>query len=75
MTYIKELQLAINRTRKWKLGNYAIIENGVSIDQTILNALEESSHIPFAERAGNPMSVNFGMFHMLLKNFIFPAHS
>lgn len=73
MTYIDELQLAINRTRRWKLGDYALVENGVSIDQTILNALEESGHIPFAERAGNGLNVNFGMFHMLVKKFHIPG--
>lgn len=73
MSYIEKLQLAVNRTKKWKIGEYSLIENGITIDQAIINALEESCHIPFPERAGKAMSVNFGMFHMLSKKFHIPG--
>ncbi|WP_319471432.1 hypothetical protein [uncultured Pseudodesulfovibrio sp.] len=69
MSYRKEFQAAVNRTAKWKLGGYAIDELDTPVDQSVLNELEATSHIPFAERAGKGMSVNFGMYHMLLTRF------
>ncbi len=69
MSYRKEFQAAINRTTKWKLGGYAIDELDTPVDQSVLNELEATSHIPFTERAGKGMSVNFGMYHMLLTRF------
>lgn len=73
MSYQKEFDAAVNRTEKWKLGGYAIDELKTPVDQAILNELEASSHIPFLERAGKGMSVNFGMYHMLLTKFSIPG--
>lgn len=69
MSYLKEFQAAASRTAKWKLGRYDLPEAASRMDQAILNELESSSHIPFAERADKGMAVNFGMFHMLVKRF------
>jgi hypothetical protein len=69
MSYIKEFQAAVSRTAKWKLGRYAPPEAVAPLDQAVLNELEASSHIPFGDRAGKGMTVNFGMFHMLVKKF------
>jgi hypothetical protein len=73
VTYNEDLQLAMSRTKKWRLGNYALNKTASPLDQNILNELEASSPIPFAERATKGMSVNFGMFHMLLKKFNVPS--
>ena len=72
MTYLEEFQAASSRTRKWKLGDYTLAETGVPLAQNLLNELEATSHIPFTDRAGKGMSVNFGMFHMLVKKFDIP---
>jgi len=69
VSYTDEMHQAVIRTKKWNLGDYAIDETSPALDQTLLNELEATSHIPFADRAGKGMSVNFGMFHMLLKRF------
>ncbi|WP_394699682.1 hypothetical protein [uncultured Pseudodesulfovibrio sp.] len=73
MSYLKEFKAAASRTKKMNLGEFTIAETPFPIDQTILNAVEETGHIPFAERAGKAMSVNFGMFHMLIKKFHIPG--
>nr|WP_321256002.1 hypothetical protein [uncultured Pseudodesulfovibrio sp.] len=73
MSYLKEFKAAASRTKKLNLGEFAVAETPFPIDQTILNAVEETGHIPFAERAGKAMSVNFGMFHMLTKKFHIPG--
>ncbi|MGL1861572.1 MAG: hypothetical protein OCC46_03510 [Pseudodesulfovibrio sp.] len=73
MSYLKEFKAALSRTKKWKIGDGTSSESVCTIDQTILNALEGTCHIPFPERAGNAMSVNFGMFHMLVKKFRLPG--
>nr|WP_321514636.1 hypothetical protein [uncultured Pseudodesulfovibrio sp.] len=73
MSYLKEFKAAASRTKKMNLGEFTIAETPFPIDQTILNAVEETGHIPFAERAGKAMSVNFGMFHMLIKKFCIPG--
>lgn len=72
MSYLKEFQAAAKRTDQWKLGEHSVPEAPFAIDQTILNALEETGHIPFPQRAGQVLSVNFGMFHMLTKKFMIP---
>ena len=72
MSYLTEFQAAAKRTQQWKLGSHALAETPFAIDPTILNALEETGHIPFAQRAGQVLSVNFGMFHMLTKKFMIP---
>ena len=72
MSYIEDFQAAASRTRKWKLGDYALTKSSTPLDQNLLNELETSSHIPFADRVGKGMSVNFGMFHMLLTKFNIP---
>jgi len=72
MSYLKEFHSAVSRSKKLKLGDHSVIEEPFAIDQTILNALEETGHIPFPQRSGNVMNVNFGMFHMLLKRFMIP---
>lgn len=69
MAYIEEFRAAASRTAKWGLGSYALPEADGPLDQAILNELEASSHIPFGERAGKAMAVNFGMFHMLVKKY------
>nr|WP_287412955.1 hypothetical protein [Pseudodesulfovibrio sp.] len=73
MSYLKEFKAAASRTKKMNLGEFAVAETPFPIDQTILNAVEETGHIPFTERAGKAMSVNFGMFHMLSKKFHIPG--
>ncbi|BDQ38918.1 hypothetical protein SYK_32780 [Pseudodesulfovibrio nedwellii] len=73
MSYLKEFKAAASRTKKLNLGEFAVAETPFPIDQTILNAVEETGHIPFTERAGKAMSVNFGMFHMLSKKFHIPG--
>jgi len=72
VTYIKEFKDAVIRTKNWKLGNHTVNENPFAIDQTVLNAVEETGHIPFKDRAGKAMSVNFGMYHMLTTKFPIP---
>jgi hypothetical protein len=69
MSYIKEFRSAASRTARWGLGNHDLPDTAAPLDQAILNELEASSHIPFAERAGKAMAVNFGMFHMLVKKY------
>ncbi|MEF2231877.1 MAG: hypothetical protein V3571_13175 [Pseudodesulfovibrio sp.] len=73
MSYLKEFQAAASRTRKWDIGDPAVSETPVPIDQAILNAIEETGHIPFALRSAQILSVNFGMFHMLTKKFLIPG--
>jgi len=73
MSYLKEFKAAASRTKKLNLGEFTVADTPFPIDQTILNAVEETGHIPFAERAGKAMSVNFGMFHMLTKKFHIPG--
>lgn len=73
MSYLKEFKSAANRTAKLGLGEFTLSEEPFAIDQTILNAVEETGHIPFAERAGKVLSVNFGMYHMLTKKFHIPG--
>jgi len=69
MSYVEEFRAAVSRTARWGLGKYAQPEADGPIDLAILNELEASSHIPFGERAGKAMAVNFGMFHMLVKKY------
>lgn len=73
MSYLKNFQAALSRTKKWGLGESTLIETALVLDQAVLNALESTCHIPFPERAGKAMSVNFGMFHMLAKKFRIPG--
>ena len=72
MSYLTKFQAAAKRTGQWKLGGHALPKAPFAIDPAILNALEETGHIPFAQRAGQVLSVNFGMFHMLTKKFMIP---
>jgi hypothetical protein len=51
MSYLKEFRAAASRSAKWKLGRHDLSETASPPDQAILNELEASSHIPFAERA------------------------
>jgi hypothetical protein len=69
MSYLNEFNAAVRRTAKWKLGRHPLPARAEVLDQAVLNELEASSHIPFEERAGKAMTVNFGMFHMLMKRF------
>lgn len=73
MSYLKEFTAACSRTRKLDLGDVRLSESQVAIDQAILNAVEETGHIPFLQRAENAFNVNFGMFHMLAKKFHIPG--
>lgn len=73
MSYLKEFKAAAARTQKLKLGEITVNETPFPIDQSILNAVEETGHIPFAQRAVQTLSVNFGMFHMLTKKFHIPG--
>lgn len=73
MSYIKEFAAAATRTRKMNLGDITLSESPVVLDQAVLNAVEETGHIPFAQRAVQTLSVNFGMFHMLTKKFHIPG--
>jgi len=73
MNYLKEFTAAASRTKKMGLGEFSVSETPFPIDQTILNAVEETGHIPFSQRAVQTLSVNFGMFHMLTKKFHIPG--
>ncbi|MCJ2165817.1 MULTISPECIES: hypothetical protein [unclassified Pseudodesulfovibrio] len=73
MSYLNEFKAAAGRTKKMDLGEFSVNETPFPIDQTILNTVEEAGHIPFAERAGKALSVNFGMFHMLTRKFHIPG--
>ncbi|HKI81453.1 MAG TPA: hypothetical protein VKA04_07380 [Pseudodesulfovibrio sp.] len=73
MAYLKEFKAAVSRTQKLGLGNVAVNETAVILDQAVLNAIEETGHIPFRQRAVQALSVNFGMFHMLAKKFQIPG--
>jgi len=73
MHYLKEFQAALSRTRKWDIGDLSLPETAVAIDQSILNAIEETGHIPFALRSAQILSVSFGMYHMLTKKFLIPG--
>jgi len=73
MSYLKEFTAAANRTRKMDLGDFSLNADGVILDQAVLNAVEATGHIPFAQRAENAFNVNFGMFHMLAKKFMIPG--
>lgn len=73
MSYLKEFKSAVSRTSKWNLGDFSVNEEPFPIDRSILNAVEETGHIPFAQRAVQALSVNFGMFHMLTKKFHIPG--
>ncbi|WP_419784995.1 hypothetical protein [Pseudodesulfovibrio sp.] len=72
MSYIKEFQAALSRTRQWDIGDISQPEAPFPIDISILNALEETGHIPFPLRAAQVLSVNFGMYHVLSKKFHIP---
>lgn len=73
MSYLKEFKGAVSRTARWDLGDFTVNETEFPIDQAVLNAVEETGHIPFAQRAVQTLSVNFGMFHMLTKKFQIPG--
>lgn len=73
MSYLKEFKSAAIRTAKWGLDELAVNETPLPLDQAVLNAVEETGHIPFAQRAVQTLSVNFGMFHMLTKKFHIPG--
>lgn len=73
MPYLKEFKSAASRTAKWGLGEFTVNETALPIDQAVLNAVEETGHIPFAQRAVQTLSVNFGMFHMLTRKFHIPG--
>jgi hypothetical protein len=73
MSYLKEFKSAVSRTAKWDLGEFTVNETAMPIDQAVLNAVEETGHIPFAQRAVQTLSVNFGMFHMLTRKFHIPG--
>ncbi|WP_272700466.1 hypothetical protein [Desulfovibrio sp. Fe33] len=73
MSYLKEFKNAVSRTRKLGLGEPAVNETAMPLDQAVLNAIEETGHIPFRQRAVQALSVNFGMFHMLTKKFHIPG--
>jgi len=73
MTYLKEFQAAASRTKKLDLGDIALGETAMPLDQAVLNAVEATGHIPFSARAENAFNVNFGMFHMLAKKFLIPG--
>jgi hypothetical protein len=73
MTYLKEFKAAASRTKKLGLGDVAANETAVVLDQAVLNAIEETGHIPFRQRAVQALNVNFGMFHMLAKKFHIPG--
>ena len=73
MSYLKEFKSAASRTAKWGLGEFEVNETPFPIDQAVLNAVEETGHIPFGQRAVQTLSVNFGMFHMLTKKFHIPG--
>lgn len=73
MSYLKEFKAAASRTKKLDLGDFSLSEEHMAVDQTILNAIEETGHIPFPNRAENGFNVNFGMFHMAAKKFHLPG--
>jgi hypothetical protein len=73
MAYLKEFKAAAARTRKLNLGDVTLGETVVALDQAVLNAIEETGHIPFRQRAVQGLNVNFGMFHMLAKKFHIPG--
>ncbi|MGE4423470.1 MAG: hypothetical protein AB7D39_14335 [Pseudodesulfovibrio sp.] len=73
MTYLKEFKGAVSRTKKLGLGDVAVNETAVVLDRTVLNAIEETGHIPFRQRAVQALNVNFGMYHMLAKKFHIPG--
>jgi hypothetical protein len=73
MTYLKEFKAAASRTKKLGLGDVAVNETAMALDQAVLNAIEETGHIPFRQRAVQGLNVNFGMFHMLAKKFHIPG--
>lgn len=73
MSYLNEFKAAVARTRKLNLGEFKVNETPFPIDQAVLNAVEEAGHIPFGERAGKALSVNFGMFHLLTRKFQIPG--
>ncbi|WP_247648401.1 hypothetical protein [Pseudodesulfovibrio sp. zrk46] len=70
---MKEFTAACSQTRKLDIGDITLAEDGMAIDQTVLNAVEATGHIPFPLRAENGFNVNFGMFHMLAKKFHIPG--
>ncbi|OIQ51071.1 hypothetical protein BerOc1_03016 [Pseudodesulfovibrio hydrargyri] len=73
MNYIKEFKAAAAQSRKLGLSEIAVGETATVLDQAVLNALEETGHIPFRQRAVQGLNVNFGMFHMLAKKFHIPG--
>jgi hypothetical protein len=73
MSYLKEFKSAVARTAKLDLGDFTVNESPMPLDQAVLNAVEETGHIPFKQRAVQSLSVNFGMFHMLAKKFHIPG--
>ncbi|MEZ7196945.1 hypothetical protein [Pseudodesulfovibrio karagichevae] len=73
MTYLKEFKGAVSRTKKLGLGDVAVNETAVVLDRAVLNAIEETGHIPFKQRAVQALNVNFGMYHMLAKKFHIPG--
>lgn len=73
MAYMKEFKAAAAWSRKLGLSEIAVGETATVLDQAVLNALEETGHIPFKQRSVQALSVNFGMFHMLTKKFHIPG--
>jgi hypothetical protein len=73
MSYFKEFKGAVSRTKKLGLGDVPVNETVVVLDTAVLNAIEETGHIPFGQRAGQALNVNFGMYHMLAKKFRIPG--
>lgn len=69
MSYEKEFKAAVSRTAQWKLENVRMAESGTGLTVEQRNELEAANHIPFEERVGKCMSVNFGDFHYILKSF------
>lgn len=70
---MKEFTAAANRTKKLDIGDVSLPQTAMPLDQAVLNAVEETGHIPFPQRAENAFNVNFGMFHMLAKKFHIPG--
>lgn len=73
MSYLNEFQAATVRAKNMELGEFSMPETGMQLDSAVLNAVEETGHIPFPARAENAFNVNFGMFHMLAKKFHIPG--
>jgi hypothetical protein len=73
MTYLKEFKGAASRTKKLGLGEVAVNETAVVLDQAVLNTIEETGHIPFRQRSVQGLNVSFGMYHMLAKKFHIPG--